>query len=246
MNNQHSPRIRLFCIPYAGGSAHTYKRFRKHLHPHIEIVPLDPPGHGGRMEEPLISSYPGMAHELARDLELALARKKASYALFGHSMGASLAYLIIREFQETGFRLPVHLFVSGSASPEVSPRFRGLYKLQDEAFIQAMSRLGGMPGSVESDRSILELFLPVLRSDFKAASAFHWSPPKSRLAVPITAFYGDDDVITGEMPAQWQSATSIGVEVHRFPGGHFFFMNHIGEIAHIVNNSLEPLNILSD
>ncbi len=245
MDHHLHPEITLYCIPFAGGSAQTYNRFRKYLRPLIDIVPLDPSGHGRRLEEPLISSYTGMADELAAYLAPLLPRDEAPYAFFGHSMGATLAYLIIKKFEELQIRPPRRLFVSGSASPEVSPSFRGMYKLRDDAFIQAVSRLGGMPESIASEPSILELFLPVLRSDFKAASDFRWTPPDTRLAVPITALLGDRDVITLNMSPGWHQAAALKIEEFTFSGGHFFFMNHIEEIAKIINKSLKPLNFLA-
>ena len=107
--------MKLFCIPYAGGSATMYNRWSTNLSDDIELVPIELAGRGHRMEEPF---YPSFDHAV-QDIQQVIAQKRNHdhFALFGHSMGALLAY-------ESAVRMDIHdqqqlrhLFLSGCLPP---------------------------------------------------------------------------------------------------------------------------------
>jgi surfactin synthase thioesterase subunit len=216
-------------------------RIRRYLDPRIELVPLDPPGHGQRFEESLVPSYELMADDLfsrCRDIVNDYGDK---LAFFGHSMGASLALLVTRRLAREGLPLPSHLFVSGSAGPAVSPRFRGMYRLADDRFLEALRTLGGIRDEHLSAKGLLDLFLPVLRSDLKAASDFELDTDQEPLEVPVSVFLGRDDLITRDEPLRWNEFTRAPTALKSYPGGHFFFLDHLEDIASTISNTLKLL-----
>lgn len=107
--------LRLICVPYAGGTASVYRGWETALGADVRVVPVALPGRGPRLRE---RPYSAM-HPLARDLAEALVDCELAhdYALFGHSMGALLAYEVACELRARGHETPRHLFVSGSAAP---------------------------------------------------------------------------------------------------------------------------------
>jgi surfactin synthase thioesterase subunit len=150
-------------------------------------------------------------------------------------MGASLAFLIIEQLAAAALPAPFHLFVSGSTSPAVSPKFKYLYRLSDDDFIKTVKALGGLRDSHLFPLELLELFLPVLRSDFRAASDFELNTEALSLAIPVTVFLGRDDLITGEQEDIWQRIANGQSQRFVYPGGHFFFLDHVPSIAKIIN-----------
>ena len=226
---------KLFCLPYAGGSAKTFARFRRYLDAHIDIVPMDPAGHGERIDEPPVPSYTAMADDLFSRIREKLLPSAKSFAFFGHSMGASLAFLIMERLSAAGLPAPFHLFVSGSTGPAVSPEFKDVYRLPDDAFLKKLIALGGTRQAHLTPPSLIELFLPVLRSDFRAASEFEIDTDGLSLEVPVTVFLGEDDLITKGQEVVWQRIAPDRSERHDFSGGHFFFLDHLGPIADVIN-----------
>src|SRR5688572_20687685 len=81
--------VRLVCLPYAGGGAAPFFRWRKELPEWLDVVPLALPGHDGRLHEQPRTDLCALAAELAADIEPVT---DVSYVLLGHSMGAWLAY----------------------------------------------------------------------------------------------------------------------------------------------------------
>lgn len=49
-------KIKLICIPYAGGSAQVYKKWEKYIHSSVEVVPIELAGRGKRLLNPFIEN----------------------------------------------------------------------------------------------------------------------------------------------------------------------------------------------
>jgi surfactin synthase thioesterase subunit len=105
----------LFCIPYAGGSATVYMQWKQLLGNHIEIYPVELAGRGARYDEPHDPNFTSMMNDLVTQIKPYA--ENNTYAIFGHSMGAVLAYELYYMLAEEGFPLPVHLFLSGRPAP---------------------------------------------------------------------------------------------------------------------------------
>ncbi|MCE5264829.1 MAG: thioesterase, partial [Deltaproteobacteria bacterium] len=58
----HSPGT-LFCIPFAGGSAYSYRDLQRHA-AGVRFVTLELPGRGRRFSAPLLTSLPEMVDDL--------------------------------------------------------------------------------------------------------------------------------------------------------------------------------------
>lgn len=232
-------KIRLYCLPYAGATAHIFQRFRPHLNPEIEIVPLDPPGHGSRIDEPLIPSCTEMAEILYGRCRDDIERGGDKFAFFGHSMGSILAYLITRILRDKKGPMPIHLFLSGSAGPLPSAAFKNVHLLPDNEFVKKLVQLGGLQESAIATPLVVDQFLPILKSDFQAYSEFG-GVNDNPVPVPLSVFLGSSDNTTCHEPIIWDSVTSIGATRFYFEGGHFFLMNYIDTIAAIIRNTLIP------
>jgi surfactin synthase thioesterase subunit len=110
-------RARIICFPHAGGSAAFYRPWHRGLPPHIELHAVQYPGRAERRTAPLVDNVQTMAEHVVADLAPLLDRP---LALFGHSMGAFIAYEAARLLDEQGTP-PAHLFVSGQIPPWIPP-----------------------------------------------------------------------------------------------------------------------------
>lgn len=114
-----APTWLLFCLPCAGGSASSYLRWRRLLPAHIQVLPLELPGRGSRMAETALRDFDTLSMQLTGRVAADLASwPQARYALFGHSMGALLAYGMARRLAlQPALRQPDALLLSASAAP---------------------------------------------------------------------------------------------------------------------------------
>ncbi|GAA1507236.1 alpha/beta fold hydrolase [Sphaerisporangium rubeum] len=207
------PRLRLYCLPHAGGGAAHYNRWRPVL-PGVLVTPLELPGHGTRLAEPPIRDMNALVASLVATISTTI-----PFVLFGHSFGALVAY-------ELALRLPPEslagLVVSGRNAPSEPPAADPLHVLPDGPFIARLRRLGGMPEELLDDPGLLRLYLPALRADLEM-SATGRPAADPRLRAPITVFGAwDDDLTRPDGLAAWARETTGPFELAMLPGGHFF------------------------
>lgn len=228
--------VRLFCFPYAGGGGSVYRAWANELPRWIAVHPVQLPGHESRADEPLMSDLRAIAATAAQALEPLLDR---DFALFGHSMGALLAFETARELRARGARAPLVLIASGHVAPDVPLVRRRICHLPDDEFINALSELQGTPREVLDDPGLLEFFLPRLRADFAACDRYQYAP-QPPLDVPIVALGGTSDAdepLSGVV--RWERHTVAGCLFHPIPGGHFFIHQQRARVIAAVREAIE-------
>jgi len=212
--------LRLVALPYAGGGAAPYFRWRTSLDPRIEVVPIQLPGREGRLSEPPLTDLGMLANEIADALTPVLDRP---YAIVGHSMGATIAFELAREVRRRSERMPELLIVAASAAPHQQQAGQSMSSLSDESFVAEMNRrFDGISPAVLEHKELLQLLLPALRADMTLLETFRYQdePP---LDTEIMALGGTEDrAVSRTQLADWRRHTSANFSQRMFPGGHFF------------------------
>jgi medium-chain acyl-[acyl-carrier-protein] hydrolase len=233
--------LRLFCLPYAGGSAAIYRSWADSLAgplPNVEVCPVELPGRGGRLLETPIARLGDLVDELALALVPLLDRP---YALFGHSMGAWVAFDLARHLRDAHRLPPAHLFVSGQAAPHAARRGRPIHDLPDEAFLEEVRRLGGTPAAVLQNKEMMKLMLPVLRADLTMCGTYR-PQPAAPLTCPVSAYGGlNDALILPDAVAAWKQLARGPFRLRMFPGDHFFVQGDRETVLEAVAEDLSPL-----
>ncbi len=170
--NQPRPqaRLRLFCFPYAGGAASLYRTWPQHLPPTIELCAVQLPGRENRIRE---SPYTNLVDLVAALLPNLLPVLDKPFALFGHSMGALIAYEVARQLQQHR-QIPTHLLVSGRRAP-VLPEPEALPHTlpSDEAFLRELHRrYHNIPTVLFEETELRALFVPLLRADLTLVETY--------------------------------------------------------------------------
>lgn len=214
-------RCRLFCFPHAGGAATFYRPWRHLLPPVIDVCPLELPGHGARIDEPPFRQIHALVAALCRVLKPLLT---VPFSLFGHSIGACLAYESALRLRSADGRRSAHLFVSGRPAPYRATRDPSLRKLCDHDLLVALNRFGGIPPAVMARSELMTALLPAIRADLEMVENYKADAEKC-ITCPITAFGGEDDhsVDVHSLDA-WRRLTSGLFRLRVFPGGHFYFL----------------------
>lgn len=232
--------IKLFCFPYAGGSASIYSRWQPYFNSHngIELVPIELTGRGRRIHEPL---YPDLM-QAVEDLYELISNdiKSAPYAFFGHSLGGLLVYELAQKIKQLQIRQPLHLFFSGRGAPNIEIKRKKYHLMNDEEFKDEVIKLGGTPPEFFDHPELTELFLPLLKNDFKLAETNLAQRELNPFKCDISIFSGkEDDKICQEQIDGWKLHTGANCSVHYFEGGHFFLHDEIPEISKLINNALK-------
>lgn len=225
-------RMRLICLPHAGGAAGFFSDWSATLPAEVEVQAVQYPGRADRIADPCIDSMDELAPALAQAIRPLADRP---IAMFGHSMGAAVAYEVTRLLQDWGIR-PVHLFVSGRHSPgEVVPG--EVHRRDDDGLVADLVRLGGTAAELLSSPELRAFFLPAIRSDYRLAETYRWSPG-AEPECPLTVLLGDaDPEVTYAQAERWAAHAPGGIRIRQFPGDHFYLVPERAAVLDLVMSS---------
>jgi surfactin synthase thioesterase subunit len=212
-------RLRMFCFPYAGGGASIYRGWAASLPGDLEVCPVQPPGREGRLrEEPFTRPEP-MVAAIADALQPYL---EMPFVLFGHSMGAMLAFELARELRRRGQTLPRHIFACGRRAPQVPDREEPIHALPEPEFRDKLRELNGTPEEVLQHEELMRLLSPILRADFSVNETYAYTEAEP-FDFGISAFggLGDAEVAREDVEA-WSRLTRGRFRMRMLPGDHFF------------------------
>ena len=210
--------VRLFCFPYAGGSALIYRDWARNFPEWVEVCPVQLPGRGARLREKPFVRMDQLVKSLLSEMRPYLTKP---FAFFGHSMGAVIGFEITRLLRRENAKLPVHLFISGRSAAQRAVTKPPTYNLPDEEFKQELQRLAGTPAEVLAHPELMEVVMPLLRADFELIQTYEYNHEQP-LNIPLTALGGLEDEITREQLEGWRDETTGPFSVRMFAGDHFY------------------------
>jgi surfactin synthase thioesterase subunit len=233
-------KIKLFCFPFAGGSAAVFNKWRTLLDKNIEFNPIELAGRGRRIREPLYGSIDDAVADVFNIINTQI--KNAPFAFYGHSMGTAIAFELTYKLREQNLPEPGHLFFSGRGAPHMPDDDKKKYHLMpDDEFKEEMIKLGGTAKEFFEHPELLEVFLPLLRNDLKINESYVYKEKPGKLNCSITILNGiRDEDVTSEEVAEWKIHTNRNCTFHNFPGDHFFINDESEKIVQIINNTLAP------
>ena len=234
------PRLRVLCFPYAGGAALLYRQWPELLPPAIDVCPVELPGRGLRISECPARDMASLCDALAPAIEPLC--DGVPLALFGHSMGARVAFEIARRYPAH----VVHLFASGSPAPGVRVRYDlpsgsvPAEHMTDLELTQHLRELGGTPPEILADDDLMARILPIVRADLVLNERYQ-ADPEARLACPITVFAGiHDRGVSPSAAAAWQLRTAAAYRMVELEAGHFFLDDHRTSLIREIARDLAP------
>lgn len=212
-----SPELRLFCLPYAGGTAGAFDGWVAELPRSVEVNAVQYPHRRERADEPAVRRMT----PLVQSLEAALtSRLDRPYAVYGDCLGAYVAFELVRRLARRGHR-PTDLLLVSSAVPPHRAAVEPDYTAMDDAtFLAELVELGTIPAEIANHPDMAEAVLPAIRADFELGRSYRLRDAES-VDMPVTAIVGDADPhVSPTMAAAWAELTDAGCTTLTIPGGH--------------------------
>nr|WP_246421902.1 alpha/beta fold hydrolase [Nocardiopsis mwathae] len=231
----------MVCFPHAGGSATFYHPVSQAMSPAVDVLAIQYPGRQDRRSEPCVDDIAKLADLVVGELRPWADRP---LAMFGHSMGASLAFEVARRLEADGVTATA-LFVSGRRAPTAF-RDERVHLADDDRIIAELKRMSGTDAAVLGDEEILRMILPAVRADYRAAETYRYTPGPD-VSCPIIAMTGDDDPqVTLDEARKWADHTSGGFDLQVYSGGHFFLTHHAAAVMRAMTDRIEGRSAVGD
>ena len=236
-------RMRLICLPHAGSGASFFRRWPSDLPDDVEVCAVQLPGRENRLMEPPITDLSQLIRQLVRGIGSAFDRP---YALFGHSMGALVAFELARCQQRSHQLMPCQMFLSGRNAPQIidwQERENPRHRLSDDALRAELARMHGTPEEVLRNEELMAALLPAVRADLTIVETYTFEQGEP-LPCPIHVFGGADDTLTSRAGLdKWHEQTRDEFQIRLFAGNHFFIVNqHRALLRHIARTLSERLH----
>lgn len=211
-------RLLLLCFPHAGGGASAFHRWAEVLPAGVELLAVQLPGRHTRIGERPHDSWDELLHQLDRVVSAEVDRP---FALFGHSLGAMLAYELTRRLMGGAGIAPHRLLLAGCRAPDVPLLLPAIHRLPDEEFTRNLPLVADIPPEVLADRQMMRLVRPLMRADLTLAET--WPPvAPTPVHVPATVFAGRDDTVAPPWSTRRWSRFVGPLTTHVLAGDHFF------------------------
>ncbi len=232
------PRVRLICFSYAGGNGASYLHWQAALPDDVELVGVQLPGRGSRVNETPYRSMSALIEVLAQQLEAL--DDGTPFVFFGHSLGGLVAFELARHLHAHGRALPGRLIASGCDAPRFRSPVRALHELEGDAFLEALAQYNGTPPELLAHRELIALVSPAIRADFFMAAHYNYREAPL-LPLPIDVFAGREDADSNldELGA-WQHETGTACTLRWFDGDHFFIQSRQAEVMAALREVLAP------
>ena len=228
-------QLRLFCFPCAGGAATMYRPWSQ-WHPDTELWAANYPGRGTLHNLPLAEKVESIVELFLQQKELF---NEKPFALYGHSFGALIAFLVAYELERLGLKAEA-LFVSSRRAPQLPTRF-SLTDLSDAQFLFELDKLGGLPTAIRGNQELMDYYLPVIKSDLilndQVAVDDHQVIDSN-----IYLFSADGDkVAEAEELNAWKNATNNRFNHAQLSGDHFFIQDSESQFRSRISQHLQQL-----
>ncbi|MCP5105794.1 MAG: thioesterase [bacterium] len=231
-------KTKLFLFPYAGGAAASYNQWKQYLDPAIEFRAIELAARGRRMRQPNYNTIDDAVDDVFDIIKDELSQ--GPYALYGHSMGSMIAFELAYKIRDNNLPMPVHIILTGRAAPQMSREGkRTLHHLSDQKFKEELLEMGGTPKEFFEHPELLEVFLPLLKGDFRLTETYTHPPKDAPLDIGFTVMSGKEDEDTPEEVEAFRMHTTKNCDIHYFEGGHFFIHDETKRVVDIINSAIE-------
>ncbi|HEX6870347.1 MAG TPA: alpha/beta fold hydrolase [Micromonosporaceae bacterium] len=223
----------VYCFAHAGGNPREFLKWQADLAGQADLVAIAMPGRAHRFREAAPRDLDEYAGAAAR--AIAATAGDAPFYLFGHSLGALVAFEVARRLAgTTGLR---HLIASGSAAPSLLPseRVKHAATLEGREFAEAIRFFGGLPTEVIGLEDLHALLLANVQVDFRLVASYRYRPAPP-LPIGISLLNGADDPhVSAAGLDPWSAESQLPVRQHWSPGGHFYFEDRPRAVCDLIS-----------
>ena len=218
-------KVKVFCLPYAGGSASIYFDWKQKYTSIAEIIPIEYRGHGSLFGEPFYQDANEAADHICNKI---LRESPENYIIYGHSMGSLIALLVVIRLEKGGYTpLPKAIVAGGTRPPHLKHKDEQLAHLPKDQFMEKILGLGQTDPEIMNMPELVDMLYDVFYADVKLCEEYQYDELLPGISIPMVIMTGSKDL---EAPLdemkEWARYTSNSFYIKEFNADHFFPFNH--------------------
>lgn len=230
--------MKMFCFCHAGGLAGYYSFLQKAKLAFVdEVVLFEYPGRGKKCQKENYRDFDECVADVCERI-VASGVENKEFVLFGHSMGAFVAYETACRLQSQYGLYPYHVFVSGQKPPvRVVP---GHYKNCENEAYDFLEKLGGVPDIILKHKEIADFFMDICKKDLRVLQSYvpHEASVNNR-PIKGSVICGDADAeVAVEELNDWKDYFETEPDIYVVHGNHFYLNERKEELIRFMNREL--------
>ena len=219
--------VRLFAIPNVGGGAVMYREWGEALPPEVAFQAVQLPGRHDRAAHTPYTRLEPLVADLAAGIRSEVDDRP--FALFGHSMGALLAYRVAARIAGDGGPGPVLLGAAAWAPQGFAMPTPRQLDVSDDVLVDWLIGLGSLPEAFRGHPEVYRL-LPPTRADLSVCADY--SADGTMVSCPVVTYTGRaDQLLPSGAIRSWAEHCPVYLGNREFTGDHFFVHRHGPAIA---------------
>ncbi|MFD2943343.1 thioesterase II family protein [Flavobacterium notoginsengisoli] len=228
-------RNKIIALPFAGGNKYSFNKIEKYIPKNLNWITIESPGRGNRFKEGLLLKVDELVDDLLNQIIPLI--KDSDYVIYGHSMGTLLGYELSKKIVQLGLKQPTCLFFTGRGGPGFSRFTSKKSILPTDDFWKEVEKIGGLPKEILECRELLDLFYPIMKSDFQAIEDYNYTMMEEPFTFPMYICMGKEEIGEGQEKTSltdmkaWKNETSSDCTFELLEGDHFFIFQHAETIA---------------
>ncbi|MFD4864293.1 thioesterase II family protein [Streptomyces sp. NPDC058412] len=221
--------LRLVCVPPAGLGPGFFRAWAEHLPETVDLFAVQLPGRG-TLAEQLCLTDPHQAADLLAEV-IQEANDRRPFALFGHCVGALLAYATTRALRRRQHRGPLLLALSAWPAPHLDAPLAQLARVMLAGRARLADLYGPIPEELLADpRAMATAYTPFLADTLMALQ--YRQHDEAPLDLPLSVYGASDDaVFPPESLRTWSDLSAQPVTPRIFPGSHAYPRDQARELA---------------
>ncbi|MDC0744932.1 non-ribosomal peptide synthetase [Polyangium mundeleinium] len=210
-------RPRLYALPPAGAGTSAFRPWASKLHD-VEVWALALPGREIHAAQSPITRFGEVITHLEEEI---LQEPRRRFVLYGHSLGALIAFELARRLEHTHGMVPDMLIVGACRAPQLDNPLHFHASSSNEEILHFAARIDPS-SSWTADADVVAGVIPALRADLLLFSDYRYREAQP-LSCPLTAWGGEEDIWV-ERPhlMPWAHLSRGAFQHHTWPGGHLF------------------------
>lgn len=228
-------KYQLFLIPYAGGDSYSFTELIQFLPEYINPTTIEYPGRGKRIEESYAPTFSMLIEDVVSQIERNII-KGMPIAILGYSMGAIIAYEIVRKnLIHTNI---YHLFLCAQGDIRCDLQIQNINLLNADEMIRYVEKLGGININILKNKRFLMAMIKPLQHDYILRAQYKFEGDlKQKLNCNITILYSPQD-ISSEHILGWKDLIEDTIDIIKIGTNHFFIKEDPQNISDIIVQKL--------